>query len=162
MATQANNLGAIKIFLSGGEVIMTNVDADSQAVQTYLEFIQSVISRMATNSSGCKTWCITLVSASVVIIADKGKPDYVWIALIPLMLFLFLDCYYLGLERCYRRLYDCFINKLHANKAKSCDLYELTISYQLMNTFKAVFSFSIWPFYGLLSATLIVVRIWIL
>lgn len=55
---------------------MTNTShkENSQAIQTHLEITQSVIQRMAVNSASCKTWCITLVSAILVIVADKGKP----------------------------------------------------------------------------------------
>jgi hypothetical protein len=75
---------------------MSTLTPDSSAVQKYLELLQAVINRMASNCTGCKTWCITLVSATIVIIADKGKPSYVWIALVPLALFFFLDSYYLA------------------------------------------------------------------
>src|SRR2546425_4593734 len=85
--------------------------------------LQSVISRMATNSSNCKTWCVTLVSAIVVIIADKGKPDYVWISVVPIALFLLLDTYYLSLEREFRGVYNDFIRKLHFGNATVDDVF---------------------------------------
>ena len=86
---------------------------NSQAVQAHLSITQSVIQRMASNSTSCKTWCITLVSAILVVVADKGKPRYALIAVIPTVLFLVLDCYYLALERMFRRSYNSFIDKLH-------------------------------------------------
>ena|SRR3989338_243886 len=55
---------------------------NSQAVQSHLTILQAVIQRMANNSSSSKAWCITLVSAILVIVADKGKPQYAWIAVI--------------------------------------------------------------------------------
>lgn len=55
---------------------MAEVNVESGAVQSYLGILQRVINRMAANSSACKTWCIALVSAIVVITADKGKPVY--------------------------------------------------------------------------------------
>lgn len=64
-------------------------DINSQAVQSHLSITQSVIQRMATNSSSCKAWCITVVSAILVIVADKGKSQYAYIAIIPNILFLF-------------------------------------------------------------------------
>jgi hypothetical protein len=141
---------------------MPNVDINSSAVQKYLEFLQSVINRMASNSNGCKTWCVTLVSAIIVIIADKAKPDYVWIAIVPIALFLFLDSYYLGLERSFRDLYNTFINKLHAKSATETDVYKLTPNNDFFYTLRAGMSLSIWPFYGLLAAMLIITRMWIL
>lgn len=62
---------------------MSNLTVESTAVQSYLNILQTIINRMATNSANCKTWCVTLVSAILVIIVDKGKADYIWITLIP-------------------------------------------------------------------------------
>ena len=61
---------------------------DSQAVQSHLGILQNVIQRMASNSSSAKAWCVTLVSAILVIIADKGKSEYALIAVMPTLLFL--------------------------------------------------------------------------
>jgi hypothetical protein len=141
---------------------MPNIDIHSAAAQKYLDFLQAVINRMAANSNGCKTWCISLVSAIIVIIADKAKPDYVWIAIIPIALFLFLDAYYLGLERGFRALYNTFISKLYAKNATDTDVYMLTPNNDFCSTISACMSFSIWPFYGLLAVMLLITRIWIL
>lgn len=67
------------------------LDESSPSVQAHLQIIQAVINRMAGNSSSCKTWCITLVSAILVVIADKGKPDFAFISLLPALLFCALD-----------------------------------------------------------------------
>ncbi len=72
---------------------------NSQAFQSHLAIMQSVIQRMAANSTYAKTWCITLVSAVLVIVADKQRPQYIWLSLVPAILFFDLDAYYLALER---------------------------------------------------------------
>lgn len=64
-------------------------DINSQAVRSHLSITQYVIQRMATNSSSCKAWCITIVSAILVIAADKGNYRCAFIATIPNVLFLF-------------------------------------------------------------------------
>ena len=71
---------------------MDNVNFESGAVQSYLGILQGVINRMASNSAGCKTWCITLVSAIAVVVADKTNTSFIWVALIPIALFLFFGC----------------------------------------------------------------------
>jgi len=48
---------------------------ESPTVQAHLGIAQAVIQRMAANSASCKAWCITLVAAILVIVADKGKPS---------------------------------------------------------------------------------------
>ena len=87
---------------------------ESPAIQAHLGISQSVIQRMAANSASCKTWCIGLVSAILVVVADKNKADYVVIAMVPTGLFFVLDTYYLALERCFRASYNAFIETLHA------------------------------------------------
>lgn len=76
-----------------------SVSNESVAIQTHLGIIQNVIQRMSSNSSSCKAWCITLVSAVLVIVADKGKSEYAYIALLPTLVFAALDAYYLALEK---------------------------------------------------------------
>jgi len=123
-------------------------DINSQAVQLHLSITQSVIQRMATNSSSCKAWCITVVSAILVIVADKGKSQYAYIAIIPNILFLVLDTYYLALEKMFRNSYSDFIKKLHENKIDTSDLFAVIPKGNLIKTFfKSVISFSVWPFY---------------
>jgi len=135
------------------------IGIDSQAVQSHLSITQSVIQRMASNSASCKGWCIALVSAVLVIVADKGKPDYALIALVPAVLFLVLDVYYLGLERAFRKSYNEFIDKLHSGEIQTTDVYAVTPSGNLFVTcFCALVSFSIWPFYLTLLAMILVAR----
>lgn len=145
---------------------MAEIRIESRAVQSYLSILQSVINRMAANSSGCKTWCITLVSAIIVIIADKGKPAYVWVSIVPILPFLFLDSYYLGLEKQFRDRYNEFIKKLHSGSATAEDLFIITsdkgIRVFFAATGKALISLSVWPFYGLLAGMMFIVRYWLL
>ena len=78
------------------------IKENSQSVQSHLSILQNVIQRMASNSSSSKAQCITLVSAILVIVADKGKPHIALISIIPILLFFVLDTYYLALENGFR------------------------------------------------------------
>lgn len=142
------------------------VNLDSPAVQSYLTILQGVIGRMASNSASAKTWCIALVSAIIVVVADKGEPRYVWIALVPVGLFFLLDAYYLGLERQFRDRYNDFIAKLHEGNAEVEDVFIVTPGGGLTGSMKAASmacgSVSVWPFYFLLALMLLAVRIWVL
>ena len=99
------------------------IDPEAASIQTHLGIIQNVIQRMATNSTNCKAWCVTLVAAVLVIIADKGKPDYAWIALLPPVVFLALYAYYLAVEKGFRDSYNQFVSKLRAGSLTVQDLY---------------------------------------
>jgi hypothetical protein len=138
---------------------------ESSSVQSYLNILQSIISRMASNSANCKTWCITIVSAILVVIADKAKPNYGLIALIPVVLFFFLDAYYLAQEREFRKIYNKFVQQMHDGTAKNTNLFlvsPLTEFDVAASTLEATTSFAIYPFYLTLSIMVGVARLFIL
>ncbi len=123
----------------------------SPSVQAHLGILQSVMQRMAGNSTACKTWCITVVSAILVIVADKGKPNFALIALVPTLLFLALDAYYLALEKAFRASYADFVKKLHSGVAKAEDLYAVApMGSHSKHQLEALKSFSVWGFYATL------------
>ena len=99
------------------------LDETSPSVQTHLGILQGVIERMASNSTSSKAWCIAIVSAILVVVADKDKPNYALLALIPTFLFLALDAYYLALEKGFRNAYDAFVSKVHDGTLTAADLY---------------------------------------
>lgn len=135
---------------------VTKISEASPSVQTHLVIIQGVIERMASNSTSSKAWCITIVSAVLVIVADKGKPDFAFIALIPTFLFLSLDAYYLAMEKGFRSSYSSFVKKLHEGDLTPEDLYSVKpVGNQSELQLEALKSFSVWGFYivlGLLVA----------
>ena len=61
-----------------------------------LKIIQDIIKRMALNSFLIKGWAITLVVATLLL---KGNKYQVLIAFIPLLVFWFLDAYFLWQEK---------------------------------------------------------------
>ncbi|MBA3034946.1 MAG: hypothetical protein FP814_00470 [Desulfobacterium sp.] len=135
------------------------IDGESPSIQTHLGILQNVIQRMASNSSACKAWCVTLVSAVLVIVADKGKPDYAWIAMLPTILFAALDAYYLALEKAFRNSYNDFISKLHRRSLTENDLYSVDPKGNMSRLqFESVKSFSVWGFYGSLAVLIIVTK----
>ncbi len=68
---------------------------------------------------------MAIVSAILVIVADKAKPEYVWLSIVPIILFYLLDSYYLGLERGFRDRYNEFVRKLHEERASTPQLTEV-------------------------------------
>jgi len=145
---------------------MEKLDLESGAVHSYLETLQNIVSRMSTNSASCKSWCVTLVSAIIVIVADKSRPELIWIAIIPISLFLFLDSYYLGLEQRFRLKYNEFIKKLHNKSATIEDVFIINsgsgFKVNFVSTIKALLSFSVYPFYIVLFLMLIVTKNYII
>jgi hypothetical protein len=120
----------------------------SPSVQTHLGIIQNVIQRMGGNSTACKTWCITIVAALLVVIADKNKPQLALLAFLPTLLFLGLDVFYLALEKGFRNSYDDFIRKVHIQALSASDLYSLEPTGRMVTLqLAALRSFAIWGFY---------------
>lgn len=72
----------------------------------HLEFVQNVITRMNTNSFQLKGWMITIVSALLALYANSENVLYIFVAIAPVIIFWFLDAYYLQQERKFRGLYD--------------------------------------------------------
>lgn len=72
----------------------------------HLEFIQSVITRMNSNSFQIKSWAVTLVSAGLAIYASTLKEYFILVSLFPAVMMWFLDAYYLMQERKFRGLYN--------------------------------------------------------
>jgi hypothetical protein len=129
---------------------------DKEHIHKHMDILQGIISRMANNSSNCKNYCITLVSALLALDIIKTDVSLFKIAYLPIIAFCFLDCYYLYLERVFRTQFNSFVAKWHEGKLEEKDLFIFKAPGNTQNavieTVKEFFSFSILPFYGLLSA----------
>ena len=133
------------------------MNENSPAVQAHLTMMQGVIQRMAENSRSCKLWCVTLVAATLVLVARTGEPQHALIALVPTLLFLFLDSYYLALERAFIGSQNAFVAKLHRGELKSADIYRVVptgMGWRLVGRC-LLGSVSIWPFYLLVTVTIL-------
>ena len=110
-----------------------------------LKIIQDIIKRMAFNSFMIKGWAVTLV---VVTLLLKGAKYQVLIAFIPLMVFWFLDAYFLQQEKLYRELYKWVVE----NRLKTADyLFDMN-AYRykdnVQSRLRIMFSITLWWFYG--------------
>jgi hypothetical protein len=127
-----------------------------------LNVLQSIISRMAVNSSNCKLWAVTLLSAIMVLFLSTADDINLnvnkTILLIPILPFMFLDAFYLGLERHFIKEYNAEFQNEEVSGipaiTKSKGLK------RIIATMKALLSFSVWGFYLVLLLTVsIVLRI---
>jgi len=142
---------------------MTRVTFESGAVQGYLSTLQGVIGRMASNSASCKTWCVSLVSALLVVVVDRHRPDLLPLAGVPILMFVVLDAYYLALERVFRGTYKTVVEKVADGTATEADLFAIEpgadAGKKASEIFPAMGSFAIWPFYGFLVALTLLARV---
>jgi hypothetical protein len=127
---------------------LKKLDETSQSVQAHLGIIQNVVQRMSGNSAACKTWCVTLVAAILVLVADKGKANLVLLVVLPIIIFAVLDVYYLQLEKGFRNSYNAFITKVHDHTLAPSDLYSVDPSGPVVDRVRAALkSFSVSGFY---------------
>ena len=81
----------------------------------HLEMIQAVITRMASNSFALKGWAVTLVAGLFALSGKDANQFYYLVTYIPIVVFWYLDAYYLCQERMYRNLYEK-VRKLDEDK----------------------------------------------
>lgn len=140
-----------------------------QEVLTHINMMQDIIKRMASNSSSCKQWCILVISAILTfsVKATELKFNICQICSLPLISFCFLDCYYLSLEREFRKRFNDFVFKVncgrdmksylfvvspipYADDYTLCEKFERFVCNKFLLLGQVVvsfFSFSIFPFY---------------
>jgi len=128
-------------------------DLNSTAVQTHLQIYQNILARMANNSSSVKTWCVTVVSAILVLLIEREEKSGLALAAVPVVLFFVLDVYYLSLEKRFRCSYNQFVEDLHSNDVnRSVKLFEIVPDQKILKYIvQSCLSFSILPFYLLIS-----------
>lgn len=136
-------------------------------VQAHINMLQGIITRMAQNSTNCKSWAIPIVSAVLMLALEKDTIPNIT-AYIPLAIFYLLDCYYLGLERKFRDEQRDFIARINNGEDITQDLFFAqgsdkkgwfgrrwtTLKDQLLRTLDGVFSFSTTIVYGVLALSI--------
>ena len=119
-----------------------------------IDLIQDIIKRMAFNSFMIKGWAITLV---VVTLLLKGGEKYqVWLAFIPLLVFWFLDAYFLWQERMYRKLYDWVINNRLKTEEYLFDMNAYRFKNEVQSRVRIMCSITLGWFYGSIAILVII------
>lgn len=118
-----------------------------------LKIIQDIIKRMAFDSFMIKGWTITLVIITLLL---KGDSFQVFISFIPLLVFWYLDAYFLWQERMYRELY----NWVAENRLKTDDfLFDLNayrFKAKVQSRLKIMFSITLGWFYGCIAVLIVI------
>jgi hypothetical protein len=124
---------------------MENKDNLKEYMLKEIEIIQDIIKRMASNSFMIKGWTLTLV---VVTLLLKGNKHQVLIAFIPLLVFWFLDAYFLWQERMYRKLYDWVRNNRLKTDEYLFDMNAYRFKDSIQSKIRIMFSITLGWFYG--------------
>lgn len=150
------------------------MDAYSNDDRQYLQMMQEIITRMANNSANCKTWMVTLVAGLCAIGCSIYELNsWIVIAIIPVVVFWYLDTLYLNLERQMRNRELDFILKMKndfGSKEYKDALYNFSplslvnLSEEqkkkgFVDTSDRFFSKSIFPFYFLIIVAILIISI---
>lgn len=108
-----------------------------------LKLVQNVINRMSSNSFHIKGWAITLIVGILILKSDTYS---ILIAFIPLLIFWYLDGYFLHKEKKFRKLYEWIVS----NRLKSDEhMFDLDTSRcPVPSKFKIMFSQTLGLLYG--------------
>ena len=124
----------------------------------FIGLLQDTINRMANNSANCKNWLLGIMSASIALVAsNKEIADLLLILPFVVLLFYWLDSYYLKLENNFRQVEKEFVLAHNKENASHTDVDALLYDFNFMhlqegkvdkeNRKKALLSPSTWPFY---------------
>ena len=92
----------------------------------HLEFIQTTISRMASNLFFLRGWTISLVAGLLALLVKEANHNYIFVIYLPIVIFWILDGYFLSQERLFRTLY----NKVRKLNEKEIDFSMDTREYK--------------------------------
>ena len=94
----------------------------------HLEFLQTIITRMNTNSFQIKTMCVTLVSAILGFAFTLKNMLLLFVPFMPIIIFWALDAYYLWQERKFRGVYEAVagLDKMHNIALFSMPIHKFT------------------------------------
>ena len=118
-----------------------------------IKTIQDIIKRMALNSFMIKGSAITLV---VVTLLLKGNKYQILIAFIPLLVFWFLDAYFLWQERMYRELYKWVIENRLITDEYLFDMNAYRFKDKVQSRLSIMFSITLGWFYGCIAILIVI------
>lgn len=124
----------------------------------HLEFIQTTIHRMATNSFILKGWSVTLISGIIALSLTTSATNFIYLAFIPALTFWGLDAFYLRQERLYRKLYDS-VRKNTSKKIEPFSLDTNVIKKDVKNWWCTLFSTSILALHFTIIVILIIIAL---
>ncbi len=133
---------------------------DTEVLHKEIDLIQGVINRMASNSFVLKGWLISLIAVVLALSKDSlFSCNTIFVCSIlcfPILVFWYLDAFYLHKEKCFRALYEWVIkNRMSTNE----NIYSLDYrpyQKQVNSQFRIMFSKTLLPFYGLSFILLII------
>lgn len=111
----------------------------------HLEMLQAVIGRMANEAALVRGWALTVTAAFYGFAAKSLNWRIAAVGFLPVVLFWWLNVYYLWSEQKYRCLYG-----RAADPSSTVPLFSMDASQEDAPVWKAVASRVVWPFYSVM------------
>ncbi len=126
------------------------IQKNQDIIHKELDMIQGIINRMANNSFQVRAWMIGIISFIIAFEREKlfSDPQLLFILLIPIAVFWYLDGFFLQAERKFRKMYEEVV-KLR-REGNLTGLYELNphrYNESVDSIFKIMRSKTLLPFY---------------
>lgn len=122
----------------------------------HLDYIHNTINRMSTNSFLIKGWAITIISALFIFSDNKMNERVLAIAILAMVVFWYLNGFFLHQERKFRALYDK-VRKLPENQidfSMKTDEFK-DEKYSLIS---GIFGKTVWPLYVAIILMVIIIQ----
>jgi len=129
-----------------------------------IDLIQNVIARMANNSFLLKGWIVSLVAVVLALTKDTivatDLSYFSLILILPVVIFWYLDAFFLHKERCYIKLYEWVIENRKNTEDFLYNLNYRRFKGEVASVFRIMFSETLGLFYGLIIIILIAISIY--
>lgn len=137
---------------------------DKETLHKEIDLIQGVINRMAHNSFLLKGWTITIIVAVLALTKDTLVTNdityFSLILLIPLIVFWYLDAFFLHKERCYIKLYDWVIENRMKTEEFQYNLNYKRFEKEVESIAKIMRSDTLLTFYGITALILLFITVY--
>lgn len=114
---------------------------------TYLQMIESIIDRISNKSGNIKGFAVSIVAGVTALSFKETSPWVLLLSFLTILIFLWMNIYYLGMERKYRFLYKQVCEGKEVDFNLSLDLKESEIKKAKATKLQCLTSKSIYYFY---------------
>ena len=136
----------------------SKVEFDEKRI-AYLQMIEGIIDRMSNKSGNIKGFAVSIVAGVTAISFKETSPYVLVLSFLTVFIFLWLDLYYLGMERKYKLLYKQVCQGKEVDFILSLDLKESEIIKAKATKYQCLTSKSIYYFYIPLLIVMIVILV---
>lgn len=140
----------------------------------YLQMMQENITRMASNSANAKTWMVTIVAAFLAIGCQIEDLEY-WLllAIVPIIVFWYIDAFYLQLERQIRNREQLFVNFMRGKSDECLRIEDMLFDFRplpkdkkddtlrYVETGCQIWNKSVWPLYVAMIVIVLAITLFI-